>query len=385
MIHENDLAELQGQLAEAAKDFRKVAFEVESDRDAIHRHLDLPGVQWLAYMFIPPEYNPAPFLGKEGRKYYFMECSERVLSLEALSYGDVGVLMASPGPGMSGHVIYDLGSPEQQEFYYKRVASKPTWTFFSITEPEKGSDAANLTSQLKPTGEGTYELWGEKILTGNSHRGQLGIVFARRHPGPLGIEAILVDKEARPFQTEPHKLFGLRGAEPSRLKFEGYPVKESDIVGAHLTPSRRGLWGAIQTFNRMRPGVGAMALGVARATYDYVLENRRDLTESETSLWENYRVRIAGTKALLLKAARIADQDASNGALASVAKIENIRLVEEITADALPLFGTKGIWDHPYLMKWYRDARAFEYMEGTSMIHKLHVHQAYLKGKLADV
>jgi len=384
VIHENDVPQLESQLAEAAKDFRKLAFEIESDGKAIYKYTDLPGVQWLAYMFIPPEYNPAPFLGGEGRKYYFMDCSERVMSLEHLAYGDCGVLMASPGPGMSGHVIFDLGSEEQKANYYSRVASKPTWTFFAITEPEKGSDAANLGSHLKVDGE-SFELWGEKCLVGNAHRAQLGVTFARRHPGPLGIEAILIDKENRPFQTEPMAALGLRGAEISRLKFEGYRVNKSDIVGSHLSPSRRGLWGAIQTFNRMRPGVSAMALGVSRATYDYVRENRRTLNSKQESLWDEYSTRIKGVRALVRKAARIADLDSSNGALASVAKIEAIRLVEEITADALATFGPSVVTDHPYLTKWYRDARAFEYMEGTSMIHKLQVDQAYLKGKLADV
>ncbi len=68
-----------------------------------------------------------------------------------------------------------------------------------------------------------------------------------------------------------------------------------------------------------------------------------------------------------------------------MAKIEAIRLVEEITADAFAAFGPKVIFEHPYLEKWYRDARAFEYMEGTSMIHSMQVNQAYLKGKIADV
>lgn len=385
MIHEDDLPQLESQLKEAAKDFRRLAFDIEKDSSQIKNHTDLLGVQWLAYMFIPPEYNPAPFEGGGGRKYYFMDCSDRVLSLEHLAYGDCGVLMASPGPGMSGHVIYDLGTEEQKEKYYSRVASRPTWTFFAITEPEKGSDAQNLQTHIKTGEDGRLEIWGNKTFIGNSHRAQMGVTFARRHAGPLGIEAIFIDKEKQSFLTEPLNLFGLKGAQPCRISFEGYSIEEKDIIGTHLSPSRRGLWGAIQTFNRMRPGVSAMALGVTRATYDYVQENRRSFTESEKTLWENYAARIHGMRALVRKAARIADQSAANGALASVAKIEAIRLVEEITADAFAAFGPKVIFEHPYLEKWYRDARAFEYMEGTSMIHSMQVNQAYLKGKIADV
>lgn len=384
MIDIQDLPYVESQLREAAKDFRRIGMEVEADNSAIDKYLDLPGVQWLSFMFIPEEYNPAPFKGKTGKNYYFMTCAERVVSLEALAYGDCGVLLACPGPSMSGHIVYDLGSPEQKERYYGHVSSKPTWTFFALTEPARGSDATMITTELRP-GEDGLRIFGEKRFVGNASRADIGVVFARRHPGPLGIEVVLVDRKRSPYQSEVLPTLGMRGAGISRLVFEGCPVNEDDIVGGHLNPSKRGLWGAIQTFNRMRPGLCAMAVGVAQAAYDYIIENRRDLNENEKARLQKFESRLSSVRAIVRKAARVADEDCSNGALASVAKIRAVDLVEDLTDESFRFFGPKAAWDHPWLSKWYRDARAFEYMEGTSMVHKIQLHQAFLKGKLADV
>src|SRR5262249_34271401 len=156
-----------------------------------------------------------------------------------------------------------------------RLLARPTWTFFALTEPDRGSDATALTTRLVKDDSLGLRLHGEKRFIGNGSRAQIGVVFARRNPGPLGIEAVLFQTDSEGFAARVLPTVGLRGAGISQLRFEGCKVDEADILGGDLNPSRRGLWGAIQTFNRMRSGVAAMALGVAQATYDYVRQQRR--------------------------------------------------------------------------------------------------------------
>ena len=126
-----------------------------------------------------------------------MQRLERVVFFEELAYGDAGLTLACPGPSMSGVVVSGLGLPDQQGRFFGRILAEPTWTFFALTEPGKGSDALALETALTPAGEpGAWRLDGAKRYIGNGTRAQLGVVFARSRPGPLGIEAVLIETAA---------------------------------------------------------------------------------------------------------------------------------------------------------------------------------------------
>jgi alkylation response protein AidB-like acyl-CoA dehydrogenase len=384
MMCTEDEKDLRGRLGEAARQFRRIGLDLDRDPEVIHKHLDLEGVRWLSQMSIPAELGAPLFRGKSGREYDFTSTRERVVSLECLSYGDIGVLLASPGPSLSGQVVGDLGTPEQKARYFSRLLTRPTWTFFALTEPDRGSDAAALTTRLVNDERG-FRLHGEKRFIGNGSRAQIGVVFARRNPGPLGIEAVLFDTEIDGFAARALPTMGLRGAGISQLRFDGCAVAESDIIGGNLNPSRRGLWGAILTFNRMRSGVAAMALGVAQASFDYVRQERRSFASRERSEMESFEYRLHAVRSAIYQAAEVADRDPANGTPAMVAKLQAVELVEAVTESAVRLLGPASLIEHPYLNKWYRDARGFEYMEGTSIIQKLQLFQGYRKAKLAYV
>jgi alkylation response protein AidB-like acyl-CoA dehydrogenase len=145
------------------------------------------------------------------------------------------------------------------------------------------------------------------------------------------------------------------------------------------------MWAAVRTFNRYRPVVSCVALGVAQAAYDYVVDNRRQPRAAEQHLLAGFADRLHGVRALVLAAARSVDREPGDGTLASAAKIRATRLAEEVTTGALQLLGPGARWQHPLLDKFARDARGFEFMEGTSNIQRLNLAQGYLQGRLADV
>ena len=133
------------------------------------------------------------------------------------------------------------------------------------------------------------------------------------------------------------------------------------------------------------PGSLLLHLEVAQAAYDYVLDNRRELRSAERQLLSTFNGRLHGVRALIAAAAAAADRSPGDGALASAAKIRAVRLAQEITTTALPLLGPGPRWEHPLLDKLARDARGFEFMEGTSSVQRLTLAQGYLQGRLADV
>jgi alkylation response protein AidB-like acyl-CoA dehydrogenase len=210
------------------------------------------------------------------------------------------------------------------------------------------------------------------------------VVFARRRPGPLGIAAVLLETERPGFTGVPLETLGLRGLQLSELRMRDVPLTDDDLLGRDRSATRQGMWAAVRTFNRFRPVVAAFALGVAQAAYDYAAAHGPRRGTSGGGKLTGFADRLRGARALVLAAARSADCDPSDGTLASAAKIRATRLAEELTVAAVDCFGPGARWDHPLLDKYVRDARAFEFMEGTSTIQRLNLAQGYLQGRLSD-
>lgn len=386
MYTDQGLRDFEALSAEFAQTYRRLGTVIDRDPEAIRNYLHLDEIRYMAYLMVPETYNDKPLKVKCGDYFYGMTCLERVIALEYFAYGDAGVMLACPGPSLSGVVINDLASEKQKEYYFSQIMREPTWTFFALSEPRKGTDATQMETRLERLENGTFLLQGEKYFVGNGTRGQFGVVFARLAEGPLGVEIVLVEKGQEGFTAQPLDTLGLKGAKISHLHFDGCIIEPNMHIGHHLRPTQRGLWGAIHTFHKMRPGVSALALGVARAAFDYAKKEKRYFTPSETLELERIEYRIQATRLVLRKAAASLDQGQKNAAyLASIGKIQAVQLVEEVTDYVVNLLQPATLYEHPLLNKWYRDARAFEYMEGTTNIQTLHVFQAYQNGKMSNV
>ncbi|MBW6436421.1 acyl-CoA/acyl-ACP dehydrogenase [Actinoplanes hulinensis] len=360
---------------------RATALELDGDPDTVYRCLDNPAVRHLSTMLIPEPWLPdRTLIG--GYRFDGMTAMERVVFAEEIAAGDAGMMLAAPGASLSGVLVDLLADRAQKDWFYGRLLAAPTWTFFALTEPGHGSDAGAMQTALEPDGEDGLLLRGAKRYIGNGARAQIGVVFARDRPGPLGATAVLVETSAPGFKAEPIPTIGLRGAQISALTLDGVPVPADRVLGRHLSPTRRGVWSGVQMFNRLRPGVAAIALGIARAAHEYVADQRRSLTKAERQRWERTGRRIEGVRQLIRQAAAVVDAQPSNGHLASAAKARAARLAEEVTLEALGYFGPGARLTQPMLDKLIRDARGVEYMEGTGNIQRLNTFQGLLQGKL---
>lgn len=369
------LTELRGFAAESAGVLRATTLDIDRDPSLASRVLET-ALPWK-HVGMPAEYYPDPPTVR-GRPVYLDSCVEQVTVLEELARVDAGAVLALPGPAMSGFVVAEIADASQRERYYGMLAANPTWTFFGMTEPSHGSDPAGMGTKVD---DGLLN--GTKRFVGNGARARIGVVFARRRPGPLGIAAILLETDRPGFAGVPLETLGLRALQLSELRMRDVPVSDEDMLGRHRSATRQGMWAAVRTFNRYRPVVACLALGVAQGAFDYVVENRLLLKRAQQHLLDGFEDRLHGVRALVLAAARAADHDPSDGTLASAAKIRATALAEEITTAAVRFFGPGARWEHPLLDKWLRDARAFEFMEGTSNIQRLNLAQGYLNGRLS--
>lgn len=375
---DTSFAVLRGRLREWGADFRNHALEVDRDPDLVAQCLEFPAMRFLARMGIPREYAEPERI--DGYRFDGVATLERAVILEELACSDAGLLLAAPGAALAGVCVGLVGDRTQQERFFGELIRQPVWTCLALTEPEHGSDAARLQTSLQQSADGAV-LRGSKRFVGNGARARFAVVFARSAPGPLGITAALVDARSTGYCAEPLDSIGLRGAQISAIELDSAPVATEWVLGRHLPPSRRGHWAFTQTFNRWRPGVAAIALGIARAAVEYVLENRRDLSASEQHDVDAVQRSIDGARRLVHGAAASVDEG-GGGHLASAAKLRASRLAADVTLAACRFFGPGARVEHPLLDKLVRDARGMEFLEGTGNMQKLAVFQGVLAGKV---
>ncbi|MEU7823707.1 acyl-CoA dehydrogenase family protein [Catellatospora sp. NPDC049133] len=370
---------LQAEARQWADEMRPHALRVDRDPDAISTLTHLAVLSRLGTLQIPAEYNPRPLL-LSGERFYLTSALERVVFLEETAYGDLGITLASPGAPMSGVVVDAMGDPAQKESFFGRLLDRPTWTFFALTEPDRGSDAGHLQCRLeRPADGGPARLHGDKRYVGNAARADLGVVFARIGGGPLGLGAVLVEAGTPGYSAEPIPTLGVRGAQLAALRLTGVAVPDEQVLGRHLPATRRGALGWLRTFNLLRPVVATMGVGVARAAYEYVLAQRPTARGDAGDRLARMAHDIETVRRLTRRSAEAVDRDADDGHLASVAKVSAARLAERVTVAALQMLGPGARFEHPLLDKLARDARAVEYMEGTSTIQRLGVFKDLLR------
>jgi alkylation response protein AidB-like acyl-CoA dehydrogenase len=383
MIELDDrLLALRQEIRVLAEPLRERALDLEADPQAIKGYLDLPVMRFLASMLIPPEYQQAR-LRVGPYAYYGTECLERVVAAEEIARADAAALIAAPGPSLSGVLIAALADEAQKQWYYDRLLTRPTWTFFALTEPDRGSDAGRLSTCLRPSASGGWMLNGAKRYIGNGTRASLGAVIARQSDGPLGVTAVLIETGVPGFAATAIPTVGLRAAQLSAISLSDVAVTDDQVLGRHLSASRRGMRAVVQTLNQLRPGVAAIALGISAAAIDYARAHRAALRAWERHELEQFESQLTAARQLVYQAARSVGKDADNGALASAAKARAASLAEQVTLFAPRLFGPGARIDHPMLDKLARDARGTEFMEGTSSIQKLTLFSGYVRGRLA--
>jgi alkylation response protein AidB-like acyl-CoA dehydrogenase len=366
---EPHLRRLRDMCREAGADLRAHALSVDSDPADMERHLDSPTLALVRAAATPKQFRGTD-LDDAGYPYND-SCLSRVVAGVEMARGDAGVLVANTGPALAGVAVDALGSDEQQELFYRTIADGRTWTFFAMTEPEHGSDATALRSRLVPDPQGDgYLLHGAKRYVSNACRAGIGVVFARTGDSPLSIRGALVNCPAPGFEAAPLEMVGLRGARISEISLDAVPIPRSRLLGSHLPASRRGLWGASRAFNNMRVQIAALALGVAFAARDYVLEQRPGWSGHELA-----SARLDAALALVYRAAAEIDLAPDARQPPSVAKLHATDTAVRTTRWAAAALGPGSLLEHPLLEKWSRDVHAFEFMDGTSNILRLHIAQ----------
>jgi alkylation response protein AidB-like acyl-CoA dehydrogenase len=264
---------------------------------------------------------------------------------------------------LSTHTVKFFGTEEQKQNYIAPVASGEKKAAFCLTEPDAGSDVANLQTRALRDGD-EYVISGQKCYISGGPIADQVVVFAKTEPdNPRSLNAFLVDTSLPGFEvTSIDRKMGVRGVPTGVLTFDEVRVPADQIVAE-----------------------GAMTYAL-----DFARERRAfggPLTDLQAiqMKFADMAIDIEAARLLVYQGSWLVDQGRygpAEGHMLSVAKAYATEAANRVASEALQVLGGQGyMMDHP-LERHYRDARQFMIVEGTSQIQRVMISRAVLNGDL---
>ncbi len=278
--------------------------------------------------------------------------------------------------------IVDRGSDEQKLLWGGAVSRGEAVAAFALTEPETGSDAANIQMTASPDG-GEWRLDGEKSYISNGPIADFLTVFARtgEGEGAKGLSAFLVRGDA-PGLSIAERIEVIAPHPLARLRFEGV---RAELIGA----PGEGFAIAMRTLNRFRVTVGAAALGFARRALDEAVTFATGRRLGSGTLADNavtqerlaeMALAIDSSALLIARAAWRHEQDTSdNRRAAAMAKLHATEEAQKVIDMALQMHGGLGVTKGVKVEELYRDIRALRIYEGASEVQRQIIARDLLK------
>ncbi|MBF5030061.1 acyl-CoA dehydrogenase family protein [Micromonospora sp. ANENR4] len=325
------------------------------------------------------------------------------IASEELFWGDAGIGLSIFGTSLAVAAIYGAGTPDQLVEWVPQCfgdVDSPAVAAFCTSEPEAGSDVGSMrTRAVYDEATDEWVLNGQKAYATNGGIAGVHVVTASIEPelGSRG-QAAFVVPPGTPGLAATRKLrkLGLRASHTADVFLDDVRVPGRCLLGGkdaldeRLARARSGQrasgQAAMRTFELSRPTVGAQALGVARAAYEYALDYAKERVQFGRPIIENQAVAFAlADMKMEIDAARLLVWRASwmgrnnrpfTAGEGSMSKLKAGEVAVSVTDKAVQLLGGAGfLRDHP-VERWYRDAKIYTIFEGTSEIQRLVISRA---------
>jgi acyl-CoA dehydrogenase len=325
------------------------------------------------------------------------------ISNEELFWGDAGIGMAIMGTTLAVAAIFGQGTPEQMGEWIPQcfgTADDVKLAAFCASEPDAGSDVSGIRTSAKYD-EATDEwvLNGQKAWATNGGIANIHVVIASvdRELGSRGHAAFVIPPDTKGCeQGAKVKKHGLRASHTADVHLDDCRVPGSCLLGGkekldeRLARVREGKkaksQAAMQTFEASRPTVGAQALGIARAAYEYALDYAKEREQFGKKIVENQSIAfdLANMK-LEIDAARLLVWRAAwmgrNGhkfenAEGSMSKLKAGEVAVWVTERAIQILGGNGYTREFPVERMHRDSKIYTIFEGTSEIQRLVISRA---------
>jgi acyl-CoA dehydrogenase len=324
------------------------------------------------------------------------------LVAEELTWGCAGIALALQGTGLPVAAIFNQGTPEQISTWVPPcygTPSEPAVGAFCAPEADAGSDvSAYKTRAVRQNGD--WVINGEKVFITNGGIAGVHVVVATVDPslGSRGHASFVVPPGTPGLsQGKKEKKLGIRASHTATVVLNDVRVPADSLLGgeerldAKLARAREGKSTgrsnvAMKTFEGTRPLVGAQALGIARAAFEFALQYAKERRQFGRPIIENQAIAFKlADMALEIEAARMliwrALWESRNGgefkmAEGSMAKLKAGEVAVKVTDEAIQICGGYGYIREFPVEKWHRDAKIYTIFEGTSEIQRLVISRA---------
>ncbi|MDR0990460.1 MAG: acyl-CoA dehydrogenase [Propionibacteriaceae bacterium] len=354
-----------------------IAAEIDRDHRAPLESIPKMGAQGLLGMIIPEKYEGA---GSDYLSY--------MIAIEEVSRvcGTHGVMIEAH-TSLASYPILHFGTEEQKMEFLPDLATGRKMGAFGLTEPEAGSDAANLKTTAVRDGD-DWVINGQKIFITGGGYAKTFVVFARTNPdvpSHKGISAFIIDRDTPGFTIgENEQKLGIRGSSTTPLMFSDVRVPNSRMLGQ----PGQGFEVAMNTLDGGRTGIAAQALGIAQGAFEAALKYAQERVQFGKPLTTKQAIQrmladmstdLAAGRLLVYEAADLEDRGEEYAIPAARAKLFCGPMASRVTTQAIQIHGGNGyIMEYP-VERMFRDARITEIYEGTNEVQRLVIAKSLLR------
>jgi alkylation response protein AidB-like acyl-CoA dehydrogenase len=285
-----------------------------------------------------------------------------------------------------GIPLIELGNPEQQARYLPRLAAGDILTAMAMSEPSGGSDAAAIQSRAIRHGD-HYVVNGEKCFCSNANLAEVIIVYAKTDPerGARGITGFLLGPQTPGFEvTRLEDKMGATALPTCALAFRDVRIPVEDRLG----PENEGFRIAMHAFGKVRPIIGARAVGLAQGALDAAVSYARERKtfgkplgghQAIAFLIADLATEIEAARNLVYRACEaVESEDPDYERYCAMAKLFATDIAMRVTTECVQIFGGYGYMkDYPVEHRM-REAKAGQIVEGTNQIQRLVISRSIL-------
>jgi len=365
------LTEQQRNIRELAHDFaekeiRPVAWEYDRDATWPEQIISQAWEVGLMNSQLPEKYGGA------GASYV-----DGVLIGEELAWGCAAIGTTLGTNELAAMPVLLGGSEKIKAEYLGMLTEEPKLASFCLTEPDAGSDVSAMRTTAVRRGD-KYVINGSKVFISNGGYADWYTVYAKtdKDAGHRAISAFVVPRDDTVTVDKHEDKMGLRASNTAAISFNETEVPAENLLG----DENHGFKLAMMTLDRTRPGVAAMATGIARAAFEFATEYSKQRIQFGVPIAMHQAIQfmiadmateIEASRLLAWQSAVLLDQGKRNTLQSSHAKRFAADTAMKVATDAVQIYGGYGfIKDYP-VEKLMRDAKIMQLYEGTSQIQRL--------------
>ncbi|MEM5789602.1 MAG: acyl-CoA dehydrogenase family protein, partial [Syntrophobacteraceae bacterium] len=303
---------------------------------------------------------------------------ENCLAVEKLGEACIGIATSFAASGLGAYPILLFGSEEMKQKYLPQIASGKRLAAFGLTEPGAGSDVSGIKTTAVRDGD-HYILNGSKQWITNGGESEIYSVLAitDRSKGPRGASFFVVETGDPGFSFgKKEKKLGIRASATRELIFQDCRIPKERLIGRE----GQGFIIAMRTFDKSRPGIGALGVGLAQGALDIAVEYARKRVQFEKPIISfqaiqhklaDMATKTEAARALIYSIARYMDSEPHDvSKVAAMGKMYAADVAMEVATNAVQVLGGYGYMQDYPVEKMMRDAKILQIYEGTNEIQR---------------